>query len=131
MGNVIVGHGQNGDLGHGTLLALHDARPFVQAGQIGIEVAGVSLTAGNLALGGGELPQGFAVAGHVGEDDQNVLAQIKGQILGNGQRCLGGDDTFHDGVARQIQQHDYPVHHVGGLEGALEIIRHVVLHVRG
>ena len=131
MSDVVAGHGEDGDLGHRALAALDDAGALVQRRQIGVEVAGVALTAGDLALGGGELTQSLAIAGHIGEDDQDVLAQVKGQILGDGQRRTGGDDTLDDGVVGQVQQHDHAVHDVGGLKALFEVVGNVVLHAHG
>ena len=66
VGDVVVGHGENGNLGHRAIVAVDNSGPFVKGGQLGVEVAGVTLTAGDLSLGGGKLPEGFGVGGHVG-----------------------------------------------------------------
>src|SRR5699024_6044110 len=109
VGDVVAGHGEDGDLSHRALAALDNAGALVQRRQVGVEVAGVALTAGDLALGGGELTQSLTVAGHIGKDDQDVLAQVKGQVLSDGQRRTGRDDTLDDGVVGQVQQHDHAV----------------------
>ena len=72
------------------LAALDDTGALVQAGQVRIQVAGEALTAGDLALGGGELAQSLAIAGHIGQDDQHVLVQVKGQVLGRRQGSSAG-----------------------------------------
>ena len=127
VGNVVAGHGQDRDLGHRALAALDDTGALVQAGQIGIQVAGEALAARDLALGGRELAQGLAVACHIGQDDQHVLVQVKGQILGHGQRGTGGNDTLNDGVIGQIQQHDHTLHGTAALKALAEVGGNVIL----
>ena len=127
MGDVVAGHGQDGDLGDRTLAALDDTGALVQAGQVRIQVAGEALTAGDLALGGGELAQSLAIAGHIGQDDQHVLVQVKGQVLGHRQGGARGDDTLDDGVVGQVQQHDHALHRAAALERLPEVSGHVIL----
>ena len=50
MGDVVVRHGKNRDLRHAAAAPGNDARALVQAGEIGIQVAGVALAPGNFAL---------------------------------------------------------------------------------
>ena len=48
--DVVVGHGEDRDLGNGTGMSLDHAGSFVQRSQIGIEIAGIALSAGDLSL---------------------------------------------------------------------------------
>ena len=48
MGDVVVGHGQDGDLSDGSAPPLHTSGPLVNGGQIGVHVAGETTTARNL-----------------------------------------------------------------------------------
>ena len=102
VGDVVVGHGQDRDLGHRTPGPLHHAGPLIQAGQVGVEIAGIALTAGDLALGGGELTQRLAVGGDVGHDDQDVHILLKGQVFRSGQCALRGEDTLDNRVVGQV-----------------------------
>ena len=52
VGNVVVGHGQDGDLGDGAVPSLHPAGPLVDGGQVGVHVAGKAPPAGHLLSGG-------------------------------------------------------------------------------
>ena len=127
MGDVVAGHRQDRDLGDRARAALEDAGPLVQACEVGIEVAREALAAGDLALGGGELPHGFTVACHIGQDDQHVFAKVKSQVFGHGQGCTRGDDALDDRVIRKVQQHDDAVHRVGADKRIAEVFGDVVL----
>src|SRR5699024_8779598 len=105
--------------------------PLVEGGQVGVQVGGEALTGGNLALGGGELTDGLAVGGHVGHDDQHVVAQVKGQILGGGEGAAGGQDALDDGVGGQVHEHDHPLEGACLLEVAAEELGGVVLDAHG
>lgn len=52
MGNIIVGHSQNGDLSNGTVTALYTAGTLVNGGQIGVHVTWETTTAGHFFSGG-------------------------------------------------------------------------------
>ena len=131
VGDVIAGHRQDRDLRHRALAALDDAGPLIQAGQIGIQVAGEALSAGDLALGGREFAQGLAVACHIGQDDQHIFIQVKRQILGHRQRGTRGDDTLDDRVIGKVQQHDNALHRAAALEALTEVGGHIVLDAHG
>ena len=81
VGDVVVGHGENGDLGHRAGASFYHARPLVEGGQVRVKIAGVTLSAGNLTLGGGEFPKSLGIRGHIGEDDQHVHVVLVGQVL--------------------------------------------------
>ena len=70
MGNIIVGHGQDGDLGNRTLGGIDDTGTLIERSQVGIQIARVALTTGDLALGRGELTQRFTVGSDVGHEPQ-------------------------------------------------------------
>mmetsp|Transcript_26497 Transcript_26497/g.99679 ORF Transcript_26497/g.99679 Transcript_26497/m.99679 type:complete len:242 (-) Transcript_26497:968-1693(-) len=48
VGDVVVGHGQNGQLGDGAVAAADAASSLVDGGEVGVHVAGVGATAGHL-----------------------------------------------------------------------------------
>ena len=131
VGDVVVGHGEDGDLCHRAVVAVDHPRPLVEGGQVGIEVAGVALPAGDLPLGGGELPQRLGVGGHIGEDDQHVHILLKGQVFRHRQGAAGGQDTLDDGVVAEVEEHDHVFHHAAGLKGGAEVIGHVVFNTHG
>ena len=131
MGDVVVGHGEHRHLSHRAGAAVDHARPLVEGGQIRVEVGGEALAGGDLPLGGGELAQGLAVGGHVGEHHQHVVAVLKGQELRRRQGAAGGEDALDDGVGGQVEEHDHPAQGAGLLEGAAEELGGVVLDAHG
>ena len=65
MGDVILGHGEDGKLGNRTLLTANTPGTFIQARKVGIQVAGITAASGDLLAGGGHFTQGFGVVGQV------------------------------------------------------------------
>lgn len=55
MRNVVVGHGQDGNLGDGTVPSLNSTSTLVNCRQIGIQITGVTPSTGNFLSGGGNL----------------------------------------------------------------------------
>ena len=131
VGDVVVGHGEDGHLGHGPGQPLDHARPLVEGGQIGVQVGGEALPGGDLPLGGGELPHGLAVGGHVGHDDQHVVPVGEGQVLRGGEGAAGGEDPLDDGVGGQVEEHDHPLEGPGLLKVPPEELGGVVLDAHG
>ena len=131
VGDVVVRHGQDGDLGDAAAAALDDARPLVEAGEVRVEIAGITLAAGDLALGGGELAQGLGIAGHVGHDHQHVHILLKGQVLRRRQRAARGEDALDDGVGGEVQKHGDPALGAALGKAAPEIVGHVVGDAHG
>ena len=123
VGLVILRHGQDGDQRDGAGLAQLAARPLVDGGQVRVQIPREAPSAGDLLLGGGDLPQCLGVVGDVGHDDQHVHILLKGQILGGGQGHPGGGDALHGRVVGQIGEHDRPVNGAGALELADEELR--------
>ena len=127
MGHVIVRHGQDRDLRHGTGFAAHHARALVERGKVGIQVARKSLSAGNFAFAGAELTQRLGVRRHVRHDDEDVHPLLEGQIFGGGQRAARRQNTLDDGIIREIQEHHDLLQHAGFVERTAEVFGHVVL----
>ena len=50
------------------------------------------------------LSQRLCVRGHVGEDDEDVLLALVGEVLGGGERQARRDDPVVGGVVRQVQE---------------------------
>jgi hypothetical protein len=94
---TIVGHGQNGHLRDGAVTALNTTSTLVHGGKIGIHVTGVTTATGHLFAGSGDLTKGITVGGQVSENDENVLLQLVGVVLGGGQGETGGNDTLDAG----------------------------------
>jgi hypothetical protein len=132
MGDVVVGHGQNGNLSDGTVAALDSASALVDGGQIGVHVTGETTSAGHLLAGGGHLTQGLGVRAHVGQDDQHVLLALVGEELGCGQRQAGRDDALDGRIVGQVQEQAHVLHGTVFLESKLigQILSMMILHCR-
>mmetsp|Transcript_30746 Transcript_30746/g.82329 ORF Transcript_30746/g.82329 Transcript_30746/m.82329 type:complete len:468 (-) Transcript_30746:264-1667(-) len=129
--DVVVGHGQDGELRDGTGLALHTASALVDGGQVGVHVPGVATTSGHLLARGGHLAEGVGVGGHVGEDDEHVLLARVREVLGRGEGKPGRHDALDGGVVRQVhEQHDV-LHGAVLLEVALEEGGGLPVHAHG
>ena len=79
--DVVVGHGQDGDLRDRAIATLHAARALVDGGQVGVHVTGVASSAGHLFSRGGDFAEGVAVGGQVGQDDEDVLLELVGVVF--------------------------------------------------
>ncbi len=131
VGDIIVGHGQDGDLGDRSGAAFHNARAFIKGGKLAVQIARVAFSGGDLALGGGDLTHCLAVGGDVRQDDQNMHALFKGQVFRRRESDLGSQKTFHHRVVGQVEEHDHMVGGAAVLEGPAEEFRHVVFDAHG
>lgn len=84
----------------GVVLAFQAAGPFIQGGQVGIKVAGVT-AAGHLSLRAADTAQGVGIVGGVRHDDQHVHPFVEGQILGSGEAHARGGNALNGGVVLQ------------------------------
>jgi hypothetical protein len=92
--HTVVRHGQDGNLGDGSVTALYTTSSLVDGGQIRVHVTGVTTATGHLFSGSGDLTQRIAVGGKIGENDQHVLFELVGVVLGGGEGETGSDDTL-------------------------------------
>ena len=120
---VILGHGENGDLGNGTLASLDAAGPLVDGGQVGIEVARVAAATRHLLAGGRDLAQGLGIVGHVRQDYQDVHVLLIGEVFGGGQGHPGRGDAFDGRVVGQVYEDHGPFNGARPMEVADKIIR--------
>ena len=125
--DVVVGHGQDGDLRDGARGALDPSRPLVERGQIGVEIARVALARGDLAPRGRDLAQGLAVVGHVRKDDEDVHAHLVGQVLGGREGASRRDEPLDGGAVGEGEEHHDAGQDARALEGVDEEARDVVL----
>mmetsp|Transcript_13236 Transcript_13236/g.27456 ORF Transcript_13236/g.27456 Transcript_13236/m.27456 type:complete len:441 (-) Transcript_13236:62-1384(-) len=113
MGNVIIGHGQNGQLRDTSIASHHTSGAFVNGTQIRVHVSGVSTTTGDFFTSGGNFAQGIGVRTHIGQNDQDVQITFVGQILGGRQGQPGRNDPFNGGIIGQIQKQGRTLHGPG------------------
>jgi hypothetical protein len=91
---TVVRHSQNGNLGDGTVATLYTTSSLVDGGQIRIHVSGVSTTTRHFLSGSRNLTKGIAIRGQVGQNDEDVLLELVGVVLGGGEGETGRDDTL-------------------------------------
>eukprot|EP00959_Pyramimonas_sp_CCMP1952_P217323 4545259-Pyramimonas_sp.AAC.1 len=64
----------------------------------------------HLLAGGGHLAQRVGVGGHVGKDDEHVLAAFIGEVLGGGQGNARRDDALDGRVIGQVKEQHRALH---------------------
>src|SRR5699024_5257229 len=126
MGDIIVRHGQNRNLRDRTGSTAYNARALIEGGELAVQIAGVTLSGRNLSLAGGDLAHRLAEGGDICQNNQNVHALFESQVFGRGERHLRRDQTFHDRVIGQVQEHYHVVGYAALLKGTAEELRHVV-----
>ena len=108
---TIVGHGENRNLGDGTVSALDSTGSLVESSQISVEVTRVTSSTGNFFSSGGDFSQSIGVADlssctyeqkndsrrHIGHDDQDVLLQLVSEVLGSSQSETRCNDSLNPG----------------------------------
>lgn len=93
-GLTVVRHGQDGNLRDGAIAALHTTGTLVDGRQVSVHVTRVTSSAGDFFSGGRDLTEGIAVGGQIGQNDEDVLLELIGVVLGGRQSKAGRDDTF-------------------------------------
>lgn len=120
MGNIVIWHGKNWDLGDRSTSSLDTSGSLVDGGEISVHVSGVSTTSGHLFSGGRHLTKGIGIRRHIGEDDQNVLVALVGEILGGSEGETWGDDTLNGWIIGQVEEEGDTFHRSVLLEILLE-----------
>ena len=128
MGNIIVRHGQNGNLCHGTVDALHNSRTLINSRQFAVQITGIALSGGNLSLGGGNLTHSLRKGSHIRQNNQDVHIALKGKILCRRQRYSWRNQTFYHGIICQIQKHGHMLGHAALLKSTAEKLSHIMLN---
>ena len=91
-------------------------RAFVDLSQVGVQIAGIALARRYVALRGRDLAQRLRVVGHIGHHHQHMTVEVKGQILGGGQRYAWQCEAFDRRIVGVIDEH----HHVAEYAGVGE-----------
>ena len=99
---VVFRHGQNGDLRDRSALSLYPAGTFVHGRKVGIQISGVTPSTRNFLSRSGNFAKRFAVIGDIGDDNQNVHAEVICQIFRRSERHFRRGDTLDGGVVRQV-----------------------------
>jgi hypothetical protein len=96
---TIVRHGENRNLGNGTIAALDTTGTLVHGGQISVHVTRVTTTTRNLFTGSGDLTKSVTVGRQIGKNDEDVLLELVGVVLGGCKSKTRGDNTFDAAIA--------------------------------
>lgn len=91
---TIVRHGQDRNLGDGTVSSFYATSSLVDGGQIRVHVTGVTTATGHFFSGCRDLTEGIAVRGQIGKNDQHVLLELVGVVFGGGKGETRGNDTL-------------------------------------
>jgi hypothetical protein len=114
------GHGQNGDLGDTSVLALDSTSSLIECGQICVQITWVGSTAWHLLTGGRDLSEGISISTHISHDDQHVELPLVGQILGSGEGQSGSDNSLNSGIVGEVEEQHDTLHGTVLLEVGLE-----------
>mmetsp|Transcript_21553 Transcript_21553/g.38515 ORF Transcript_21553/g.38515 Transcript_21553/m.38515 type:complete len:353 (+) Transcript_21553:505-1563(+) len=120
MGNIVVRHGKNGELGDRTLTTLNTTGTLVDGGQIGIHITRVTTTTGHLFTSGGNLTKSVSIRTHIRQNDEDVVATFVGEVLSSGEGNTRSNDTLNSGIIGEVQEKDRPLKRAVLLEILLE-----------
>ena len=109
VGDIVVGHGQDRDLGDGPLPAFQPPRPLVDGREVGVHVAGIAPPAGHLFAGGGDLAECLAVVDHVRQDHEHVEVVGEREELCYRKAAPRGGEPFHGRVVGKVHEEDHAV----------------------
>src|SRR5699024_6513858 len=107
VGDIIIRHGQDRDLGRRSCPPSDNTGPFVQGGKLAVKISRIALPGRDLSFGGGNLTHSLAERGDIRKDDQDMHAFFKGQILCGSKSYLRSDQPFHHRVVGKVQIHHY------------------------
>ena len=116
VGDVVIGHGQQDQLGERTGLAGDAPGTFVQAGEVGIHITRVAAPSGDVFTGRRDFTQRLAVIGDVGHNHQHVQAVRESQVFRGGQRGARRQDALDGRIIGEIDEQHRAVHGPTGAE---------------
>jgi hypothetical protein len=95
---TIVRHGENRHLGDGAVATLNTTGTLVHGGQISVHVTRVTTTTRNLFTGSRDFTKSVTVGRQVGKNDEDVLLELVGVVLGSRKSETRSDNTFDAAV---------------------------------
>ena len=131
MGDVVVGHRKDGDLGDGSVPADDAPRPLVDGGQVGVHVTGVTAPARHLLPRRGHLAEGVGVGAHVRQNHEHVQVPLVREVFGRRQSQPRRDDALDGGVVREVEEEGRALHGARLLEVAPEEASRLHVHPHG
>src|SRR5699024_3041061 len=104
-----------------------DTGALIDRGKLTVKIAGISFSAGNFSLRGGNLTHGLRKGSHIRQDDQDVHMLFKCKVFGYGKGYLRCDQTLDNRIVCQVQEHGHMVCNSAFFKCMSEEISHVVL----
>jgi hypothetical protein len=120
MGDIVIWHGQNWNLGNRSDLTLDSTSSLIDGGQIGVHVTWVTSSSWYLLSGGRDLSQGISIRGHISKNGQHMHLLLVSQMLSGGQGQSWSDDTLNGRIVGVIHEEHNTVHGAIYLEIGLE-----------
>ena len=120
MGDIIVRHGQDGDLGDGAERTVDTTSTLINGGQISVHVTWISSTTRHFLSGGRDLTESVSIGCHIGEDGEDVHVFLVRQVLGGREGQSWRNDTLDGWVVGVVHEEDDTVHGAVHLELLLE-----------
>lgn len=108
--NIIIGHGQDGNLSNGSVLSSDSTGSLVDGGEIGIEITWIRSSSWDFFSGGGDFSEGIRVGRHISQDDQDVQFSLVSQILSSGKSKTWGNNSFDGWVLSQVKEKNDSLH---------------------
>src|SRR6266545_2993843 len=106
MGPVVVGDRHDGNLRDGTRPALDAARAFVDRCEVRVRVPGIAAAPGHLLPRRPDLTQRLRVVRHVGQDGQDVHADLVREEFRRREGHARRDEPLDGRVVREVQEQD-------------------------
>merc|ERR1719483_1884675 len=110
MGNIIIRHGKDWNLGDGTSLANDTSSSLVQGREISIHITRVTTTSRNFFSGSWDLTKSIGVRTNISQNDQNMHSLFVSKIFCSGQSKTRSDNTLNSWVIGQVQEQNSLFH---------------------
>ena len=120
MGDVIVRHGQDGDLSDGAQWTVDTTSTLINGGQISVHVTWVSSTTRHFLSCCRDLTESVSIGGHIGENGEDVHVFLVRQVLSGREGQSWRDDTLDCWVVGVVHEEHHTVHGAVHLELLLE-----------
>src|SRR3989338_652216 len=126
MRDVVTYHGEDRQLRHASLFSLDDASALIKHRKIGVHVAGIPPSSGNLLPRSTYLPKRFAVVCHVCEDHKDMRVMLIGEIFRGGESHARSHEALNRRIVRKIEKDHAPLQSAGLLEILDEVLGFLV-----
>ncbi len=104
MGNIVTGHGQNWELGDGTLLALDKTCTLVKHSQVSVHVTWVTTSPRHFFTCSTNLSQCVTIVGHVSVDNEDVVVLLERQVFSGGESKTWGNDSLDSWIVSKVDE---------------------------